>query len=109
MRVKAGILIIIGMMLLVGLVGAVGVPDTIVVTTDKQWIVANNLDQSTITVMVTNTTTTPTDFSGDVQGVTVNLAVDDTYGTISPITVTTDASGKATSIFKAKTKRAQHK
>jgi len=105
MRVQAGILIIIGMMLLVGLVGAaVGVPDTIVVTTDKQWIVANNLDQSTITVTVTNTTTTPTDFSGDVQGVTVNLAVDDTYGTISPITVTTNESGKATSIFKVKTK-----
>jgi hypothetical protein len=104
MRAKAGILIIIGMMLLVGLVGAVGVPDTIVVTTDKQWIVANNLDQSTITVTVTNTTTTPTDFSGVVPGVTVNLAVDDTSGTISPATVTTNSSGKATSIFKAKTK-----
>ena len=66
MRAKAGILIIIGLMFLVGTVTAVGIPDTLTVTTDKAWIIANNVDQSTITVKVTNTTSP---YNGNVQGV----------------------------------------
>ena len=56
MRANAGFLLIIGLLFLIGTVSAVGIPDTLTVTTDKAWIIANNVDQSTITVKVTNTT-----------------------------------------------------
>ena len=98
MRAYAGIYIIICLLFLVGTVGAAGIPDTITVTTDKPWIIANNGDTSTITVTVMNTST-----ASGVQGVTVNLAVNDTYGTLSPI-VPTDENGKTISTFKVKTK-----
>lgn len=102
MRAKAGMFIIIVLLFLVGTVAAVGNPDTVIVTTDKPWIVANNVDQSIITVTVTNTTFL---YNGPVSGVPVNLAVNDTiYGTLSTTTVTTDSSGKASSTFKVKTK-----
>ena len=101
MRAKAGILIIICFIFLVGTVAAVGIPDTVTVSTDKPWIIANNGDQSIITVKVTNTTL---GFNGDVQGATVNLAVDPQYGTLSPATITTNLSGMASSTFKVKTK-----
>ena len=101
MRANAGILIIICLLFLIGTVAAVGIPDTLIVTTDKPWIIANNVDQSTITVKVTNTTWPD---NGDVQGVTVTLEVDPLYGTLSPTQVTTNLSGMASSTFKVKTK-----
>ena len=101
MRAKAGILLIVGLLFIVGIVGAVGVPDTIIVSTDKPWIIANNLDQSTITVKVTNTTSP---FNGDVQGVTVTFDVDPIYGNISPVHVTTNLTGMASGTFKVNTK-----
>ncbi len=100
MRVKPGILLIMGLLFLAGTVAAVGIPDTLTVTTDKPWIIANNLDQATITVKVTNTTSDP----GPVQGIIVNLEVDPLYGNISPIQVTTNISGMASSTFNVKTK-----
>jgi hypothetical protein len=103
MRVNAGIRIFIGLMVLVGTVGAVGMPDTVTVETDKQWIVANNVDQSTITVTVMNTTPGPN--SGGVSGVPVTLTISDSiYGTLSATTVTTDSAGEAFSTLKVKTK-----
>ena len=101
MRANAGILLIICLLFLIGTVAAVGIPDTLIVTTDKPWIIANNVDQSTITVKVTNTTSPD---NGDVQGVSVNLEVDPLYGTMSPTQVTTNLSGMASSIFKVNTK-----
>jgi hypothetical protein len=100
MRVKPGILLIVGLLFLAGTVAAVGIPDTLTVTTDKPWIIANNFDQSTITVKVTNTTSDP----GPVEGVIVNLNVDPLYGNISPIQVLTNVSGIASSTFKVNTK-----
>ncbi|DAC71689.1 MAG TPA: hypothetical protein DSN98_09090 [Thermoplasmata archaeon] len=101
MRVKPGILLIMGLFFLAGTVAAVGIPDTLTVTTDKPWIIANNLDQSTITIKVTNTTFP---YSGDVPGVIVNLEVDPLYGNISPTQVTTNLSGMASSTFKVSNK-----
>jgi len=101
MRAEAKILMILCLMFLAGTVAAVGIPDTLNVTTDKPWIIANNGDQSTITVKVTNTTSP---YNGDVQGVIVNLDVDPVYGTLSPTQVTTNLSGMASSTFKVKTK-----
>jgi hypothetical protein len=103
MRARAGIfIIIISLLFLVATVEAVGIPDTVTVNTDKPWIVANNVDQSIITVSVTNTTFPN---NGPVSGVLVNFAVNDSaYGTFSSTMAITDASGKAYTTFKVKTK-----
>jgi hypothetical protein len=98
MRVNAGILIIICLLFLVGTVGAAGVPATVRVTTDKLWVIANGADQSTVTVTVTDSN------GSGVPEVTVSLAGDPLYGTLDPATITTDASGKATSTFRTGTK-----
>ncbi len=101
MRAYASILLIMSFMFLVGSVAAVGIPDTIIVTTNKPWIIANNVDQSTITIKVTNTTTDP----GPVPNVTINLPViNPLYGTLGPLTVTTDSNGVASSTFQVKSK-----
>jgi hypothetical protein len=83
------------------MVAAVGIPDTVIITTDKPWIIANNVDQSTITVTVTNTTFPN---NGNVPGAIVKLEVDSLYGNMSPIQVITNVSGMASSTFKVKTK-----
>ena len=99
---NAGIFIVISLLFLVGIVGAVGIPDTVTITTDNPWIIANNVDQSTITVTVLNTTISN---NGPVSGAPVILTINDpVYGTLSATTVTTDASGKASSTFNVKTK-----
>jgi hypothetical protein len=101
MRADAVIFTIIFLLFLVGTVGAVGIPDTVIISTDKPWIVANNVDQSIITIEVRNTTSDP----GLVQGATVTLLINDNaLGTLNPDPVTTDSSGRATSIFKVKKK-----
>jgi hypothetical protein len=96
MRADAGIFIIICLLFLVGTVGAaVGIPDKVTVTTSKEWTIANNADQSSIEVLVENTTL---GYDGVVEGVTINLAVDPLYGTLSPTTVITNSFGKASGI-----------
>jgi hypothetical protein len=89
------------LLLLAGIVGAVGIPDTITVTTSIPTIVANNVDQSIITITVTNTSSNPLD-KGPVEDVQVSLAVDPSYGTLSSTSVTTNSFGMATSTFTAK-------
>jgi hypothetical protein len=101
MRNNTGIFIFISLLYLVGTVLAVGIPDSITVATNKDWIVADNVDQSIITVTVTNTTQ---GYAGAVQGVTINLAVDPQYGYLSSTSVTTDPYGMASGVFKVKTK-----
>ena len=53
MRANAGILLIMGLLLLVGTVGAY-IPDKITFTSNPEWVVANGVDQSTISVIITN-------------------------------------------------------
>jgi hypothetical protein len=100
MRANAGVLIIIGLLFLVGTVAAY-IPDTVTITSDKSYLTANNVDQSTITVRVWNTTSGPT---RPIIGAAVSFTVDTVYGTLTPASVNTDSSGKAISTFKAKTK-----
>ncbi|MFA4877280.1 MAG: hypothetical protein WC586_07690 [Methanoregula sp.] len=101
MKASAGILITISLLLLAGTAGAAGIPDTLLVSTDTLWLAANNADQSVITITLTNTTP---GYNGEVPGVTVNLAVDPLYGTLSPATVITDPSGRASSTFRTSTR-----
>ena len=99
MRANAGIFIIIFLLFLVGTVEAAGVPDHVSITIEKPWIIANNVDESTITVTVMDATGTI------VPNATVTLLVNDTaLGTFNPNPVITGSLGTATSIFKVKTK-----
>jgi hypothetical protein len=95
MRAKAGILLIMGLLLLVGTVAAA---DTSTNTTDKDWVIANGIDSSIISVNVSNT-------NGIKDGVaTVKFTVNPLYGTMDPENVIADGSGLAQSIFYVNTK-----
>jgi hypothetical protein len=79
------------------LVGAVAgyLPDTSTIETSNQWVIANGMDQATITVMVSN------ESQGPVSGAQVIFETDNPlYGTLSPVTIVSD---KATSTFRANT------
>jgi hypothetical protein len=98
MRAKAGIFSIFCLLLLVGT--ATGhLPDNSTIITSTPWVIANGVDQATITVMVSNLS------SGSIQGANVIFTIDNPiYGTLSPVIAISDATGKATSSFKVKTK-----
>ncbi len=101
MRANAGFLILLGLLLITGTVSALmaeSPPSTIV--TSKEWVVANNIDSSVITVVARNLST-----GQYLPGVTVTFTVDDAnLGLMSPASATTDATGVATSSFMTKTK-----
>jgi hypothetical protein len=86
MRAKAGILLIMGLLLLVGIVAA-DLPDSSTGVTGSQWVIANGIDQANITVIASNLT------SGVITGATVQFTINPIYGTVSPQTVMTDSSG----------------
>ena len=94
MRLKAGLFIIIGLLLLGGVVTA-HLPDASTISTSNDWVVANSVDTATITVYALNTT------SGAQKNAVVQFDVDNPkYGSVSPLSDMTDNSGKATSRFK---------
>jgi len=95
MRAKAGIFIIVGLLFLVGTVGAV---IQVGVIGNSSWLVAGSGSSAAYTVTVTNTT------SGPVQGAAVTFSVDPDYGTMSPASVITDSAGQAVSTFTVNTK-----
>jgi hypothetical protein len=98
MRAKAGVFIIICLLLLVATVSG-HLPDSSTISTSNSWVTANGVDQTTITVMVSNLSL------GSMQGANVIFTIDNPiYGTINPVTTTSDATGKATGTFKANTK-----
>jgi len=99
MRANAGILLILGLLLLVGTVGAY-IPDKITFTSNPEWVVANGVDQSTITVIITNQSNNLL-----LSNSTVTFTVTDSLlGTMNPMSVTTNSNGEAKSNFKVKTK-----
>ena len=108
MRAKAGIFCIIGLLLLTGVVTATSTSMTV----DRTWLVANNTQNTNISVIVANNTGIP------VHGATVTLsftvsppyssvpyAGDQTnYGSLTNYTAITDNYGQVFSVFHAKTK-----
>jgi hypothetical protein len=101
MRAKAGILILLGLFLIIGTVSADMADSASTIAASKPWIVANNNDVSVITVVARNATPGP----HIVPSVAVTFTINDpAYGLMSAPTVTADASGVATSSFKAKTR-----
>ena len=98
MRANGGIFSIICLLLLVGTVAG-HLPDNSTITTSKPWVIANGVDQTIITVMVSNVS------EGAIEGAAVSFTIDNpVYGSVSPVTVISDATGKATSTFKVNTK-----
>ena len=95
MRAKAGIFIIICLLLLVGTVAAV-IPDNVVITGNSSWIVAGH-GLSTYTVTVKNN-------SFGVPNADISFSVNNTLGTLTPATKKTDSNGIASSIFTVGTK-----
>lgn len=72
--------------------------DTSTIITSSEWVVANGVDQSIITVYARNRTY-------PISNIRVNFSVNDTsLGTLTPSYVTTDSQGKATTTFTAKKK-----
>lgn len=97
MRPYAGILIIISLLLLVGTVEAL-LPDSITFSSNPEWVIANGIDQSAITVTIKNQ-------SQDLVLSSSNVTfAPDSLGTMHPTNVITNSNGEATSNFKVKTK-----
>ena len=91
-------IVIAGLLLLAVPAGAL-VPDTVTISTNREWLTAGSGDAATITAQVTNSTSGSTRFGG----ATVEFAVDDTFGSITPAVITTDATGMATAVFTPRT------
>jgi hypothetical protein len=97
MRAKAGILGFLCILLMAGPVAAI-IPADVAIVGNPDWVIANGIDQSTFTVTVTNQSTA-------VKNATVTFTINDpNLGTMNPVNTLTDASGKAVSNFKVKTK-----
>ena len=97
MRPYAGILIIISLLLLVGTVEALQ-PDSITFSSNPEWVIANGIDQSAITVTIKNQSQNLVLSSSNVT------FTPDSLGTMHPTNVITNSNGEATSNFKVKTK-----
>jgi hypothetical protein len=98
MKVNSWICVLIGLLFLIGMASA----DPFILTnsSDKAWLIANGVDQATITVNVENTT-----FHNKVQGAIVTFTVvDPVYGSFLVSPVRTDSSGNAAGTFKVKTR-----
>jgi hypothetical protein len=77
-----------------------GRADAATISASKVWIVANGYDVSVITLSVVNTSS-----GNPVPGAQVTFTIDDdALGQMSPVSVTTGATGGATSTFITKTK-----
>lgn len=94
-RWTSAYLIIAGLLLLAVPAGAL-IPDTVTIGTDTEWLTVGSGDTATITVQVKNSTTGST----QIGGAAVEFAVDETFGSISHATASTDATGMATAVFR---------
>jgi len=96
MRAKVGILIIISLLFLAGTVAA-NLPDSSTIITSDPWVIANNFDQTVITVTALNATTPPY----VIEGAMVMFSIDNpALGSLSPLTVLTGSTGQANCTFK---------
>ena len=97
MRTNAGILIVIGLLLLVGTAGAV---IQVNIIGNQSWLVAGSGSSAAYTITVTDISSG----SVPIAGATISFSVDPAYGTMSPATVTTNSAGQAFSTFTVNTK-----
>ncbi len=99
---KALVLLILALSLLITAVSAACIGDNVVnITSSKDWVVANNVDSSSLTAYITNSSGSCS--KPDATVVTFSLG-DSLYGTLTALVQTTDTDGKASTTFKANTK-----
>jgi hypothetical protein len=97
MKVNSWVCVLIGLLFLTGMASAD--PFILTISSDKAWLVANGVDQATVTVNVKNST------SGQIlPGATVTFNADSDHGSFSSPSATTDSSGNAAGTFKVKTR-----
>ena len=100
MRARAGILLIIGLVLLAGTTAWAADPFIISkVNTSKEFPIANGVDTAIITISVQNSST-----FAYVEGATVTFTVDSGMGSMIPSSVTTDVTGTASATFRVSTR-----
>jgi len=90
-----GILGIACLLLLITVVSA-EIPDLLTISSSSDWLVANTVDTSTITVHAINISS-----GNDVSAVPVIFSTDNiAYGTVNPLSGSTNAAGLASTTFK---------
>jgi hypothetical protein len=101
MLAKAGILILLGLLLITGTVSASVADHSSTMVSSKEWVIADNYDFSVITVVAKNYTHAPP----LIRNAQVTFTVDNgNYGFFTAPAVTTNNSGVATTSFLTKTK-----
>ncbi len=107
MRAKAGMLFIIGLLLLTGVATA-----AMTITTDRNWLVANNTENTNVSITLTNSSHVPVQhalvtfsFIGYPPYSSIPYSGNQAdYGSLTNITVFTDGNGQAFTVFHAGTK-----
>jgi Mg-chelatase subunit ChlD len=90
-----GILGIACLLLLITVVSA-EIPDLLTISSSSDWLVANTVDTSTITVHAINISS-----GNDVSAVPVTFSTDNiAYGSVSPLSASTNAAGLASTTFR---------
>ena len=101
MIVKRTIWVLAGVLLLITAAAAIDLSSSNISNSNTGWLVANNLDSTTITVYANNATAGP---NVPLAGATVDFWVDPASagmgGIASPVSVTTGTDGKAVAIFR---------
>jgi len=98
MRANAGIIILMGLVLIIGTVSAEMADSGTTISSSKEWVIAQPMDTSTITLVVRNSTPHDT----PVPGAQVTFTIENNaeiQGSMVPNYVTTDSNGVATSTF----------
>jgi len=99
-------LLIIGFILLIGTASAV-MPTKITITSSADtdghqgWLVANGVDQTTITIKVENNSLSPPPAWEPVNLANVIVSVDPVYGSLTDTLLVTDPMGEVTTVFRA--------
>jgi hypothetical protein len=98
--------LLIGIILLIGVASAV-MPNKITITSSADsdshngWLVANGVDQTTITIKVENNSLSPPPTWEPVDLANVILSVDPLYGSLTDLNLVTNGVGEATTVFRA--------
>ncbi len=85
----------IGLLLFAAPAGAL-IPDSIAISTDREWLTAGGTDAATITVQVKNSTSGNSSF----EGVAIDFTVNGEYGSISSEHAVSGPDGKAAVTFR---------
>jgi hypothetical protein len=93
----------LGVLLLVSLAVAIDLTPSTISNSNTGWLVANGVDETTITVTALNTTATPPEVSGAMVAFSLDAASTG-LGSLSTVSMPTGTDGKATTKFRTSIK-----